>query len=207
MTSSSTVTEQEMRNPSNHPFSHSKFFTFDEDVRIYRMLRGGATVRQVARTLGKPATFIERRLNNAQFKLRIQWVLRRAKREENSEKKHSKDYRARPGPTGSAPVVENFHERLLRRSPYDKTSHDFSAAVEDSPRRRQEWEETPPSWRKPRYFEQLSMAEKFDQVTRSPNDNSSTDPYSPSIPSRPVASKVGQSYANYSRLNTAMQRR
>ncbi|EPY26683.1 hypothetical protein STCU_06132 [Strigomonas culicis] len=77
MQSTEGLTAEELKNPANHPFSHSKFFTFQDDLTIYRMIRGGATVPQVARTLGKTATFIERRLHNAQFKQRVQYVLRR----------------------------------------------------------------------------------------------------------------------------------
>jgi curved DNA-binding protein CbpA len=73
------ISEKDLKNPVNHPFSHSKFYTFEDDSTIYRMLRTGATVAQVARTLGKPATFIERRVNNAQFKQRVQILLHREK--------------------------------------------------------------------------------------------------------------------------------
>lgn len=73
-----------MRNPANHPFTHSKFFTFEDDTTIYRMLRGGATIPQVGRTLSKPATFIEKRIHNAQFKARVQYLLRAEKRQHAS---------------------------------------------------------------------------------------------------------------------------
>ncbi|CUG89391.1 Hypothetical protein, putative [Bodo saltans] len=75
----SDIAEKDLLNPANHPYSISKHFTFDEDATIYRMIRTGASTRDVARTLSKPATFIEKRLNNAQFKQRIQILLRKEK--------------------------------------------------------------------------------------------------------------------------------
>jgi hypothetical protein len=73
------IPEKDFLNPANHPYSVSKHFSFDEDATIYRMIRTGASTRDVARTLSKPATFIEKRLNNAQFKQRIQILLRKEK--------------------------------------------------------------------------------------------------------------------------------
>jgi hypothetical protein len=71
------ISEKDLKNPANHPLSHSKFYSMEDDATIYRMIRTGATVAQVGRTLGKPATFIEKRLNNAQFKQRVQMLLKR----------------------------------------------------------------------------------------------------------------------------------
>lgn len=85
---------EEIENPANHPLSHSKFFSMEEDATIYHMLRGGATIPQTARTLGKPATFIEKRLHNVQFKLRVQYLMRSAKKrfqQEESKKKKKKN--------------------------------------------------------------------------------------------------------------------
>lgn len=73
------IEEKDLKNPANHPFSFSKHYSFEDDATIYRMIRTGAAVSQVARTLGKPATFVEKRLNNAQFKQRIQLLLKREK--------------------------------------------------------------------------------------------------------------------------------
>lgn len=85
---------EELQNPANHPLSHSKFFSMEEDATIYQMLRGGATIVQVARTLCKPATFIEKRLHNVQFKLRVQYLLRAEKKrlqQEEAKKKNKKN--------------------------------------------------------------------------------------------------------------------
>lgn len=83
---------EELQNPANHPLSHSKFFSMEEDATIYQMLRGGATIPQVARTLGKQATFIEKRLHNVQFKLRVQYILRAEKKrlQQEEAKKNKK---------------------------------------------------------------------------------------------------------------------
>ncbi|KAL7695729.1 hypothetical protein N2W54_007521 [Lotmaria passim] len=134
MNSTDSVTEEEMKNPANHPFSHSRFFSFDDDLSIYRMIRGGATVRQVARTLGKPATFVERRLQNAQFKLRVQYILRQEKRKTGSSSSaaaadggaaartahHSPS--SMTAHTTSTPITEATTRRVLRRSPFEDTS-------------------------------------------------------------------------------------
>lgn len=83
-TAMSDIDERDLKNPVNHPYSFSKFYSFEDDATIYRMIRTGATVAQVGRTLGKPATFIEKRMNNAQFKQRIQILL-------NKERKSAAD--------------------------------------------------------------------------------------------------------------------
>uniref|UniRef100_A0A0A9W6E8 Uncharacterized protein n=1 Tax=Lygus hesperus TaxID=30085 RepID=A0A0A9W6E8_LYGHE len=115
-----------MRNPANHPFTHSKFFTFEDDATIYRMLRGGATVPQVARTLSKSATFIEKRLHNAQFKARVQYLLRVEKRENTTNKTS--------GNNSNAAKKQVAANHLLRRSPYeqDKTDFRYSVNVEEA---------------------------------------------------------------------------
>jgi curved DNA-binding protein CbpA len=132
MNSTDSVTEEEMKNPANHPFSHSRFFSFEDDLSIYRMLRGGATVRQVARTLGKPATFVERRLQNAQFKLRVQYVLRQEKKKTTgaaagasvSSPSAKGGSGTAAGHTTSTPITEPTTRRVLRRSPYEDVSRD-----------------------------------------------------------------------------------
>lgn len=123
MNSTEAVTEEEMKNPANHPFSHSRFFSFEDDLSIYRMIRGGATVRQVARTLGKPATFVERRLQNAQFKLRVQYVLRQEKRKTGgTAASTAATAGGEPKHTTSTPITEPATRRVLRRSPYEDAS-------------------------------------------------------------------------------------
>ena len=76
----SDVSPEDAMNPANNPRSYSRFFTMEDDATIYRMLRGGATIPQVARAIAKPATFIGKRVHNAQFKLRIQEVMRLEKK-------------------------------------------------------------------------------------------------------------------------------
>lgn len=113
-----------MRNPANHPFTHSKFFTFEDDTIIYRMLRGGATIPQVGRTLSKPATFIEKRIHNAQFKARVQYLLRAEKRQSTSssmtKNSGTRSSSALHGDviTTATPRGPNHAERLLRTSPF-----------------------------------------------------------------------------------------
>lgn len=177
MNSTEHLTQAELQNPANHPFSHSRFFTFDEDVTVYKMIRGGATVPQVARTLGKPATFIEKRLHNAQFKLRIQYVLRgekRGHRDGNRDQKPSSRHGGdQPqGPTPAAPSAPNAQERLLKRSPYaevDRAAPGPSYSTSASKRlgkrtqssgKRKEWEATLPRWEQPQYFADMSLEEK-----------------------------------------------
>ncbi|EAN84738.1 hypothetical protein C3747_102g112 [Trypanosoma cruzi] len=167
-----SVSDEELRNPANHPFSHSKFFTFEDDTAIYRMLRGGATVRQVARTLGKSPTFVERRLHNAQFKQRIQYVLR--------------------------------HERRLRQQPQQgahsggKTKTTAAAATAGGDgRRKKEWEPTIPNFDSPTFFEEMSLEEKGIHAGLLREEE--RQQHVPLSWTR-VASKVGQSYANYARF-------
>lgn len=71
------VSDADIKNEHYQPFALNKFFSFDDDVTVFRMIRDGATVRQVARALGQRPVAIERRLANSQFKLRIQYVLRK----------------------------------------------------------------------------------------------------------------------------------
>lgn len=80
----SDISEKELQNPANHPQSFSKYYSFDDDVSIYQLIRSGATINQVARTLGRPPSLVARRLNNAQFKQRIRIVLTDATRRENN---------------------------------------------------------------------------------------------------------------------------
>lgn len=187
MNSSESLPKQELQNPANHPFSHSRFFTFDEDLTIYKMIRGGATLPQVARTLGKPTTFIEKRLHNTQFKLRVQYVLRGEKRRHGGNgntsrptKKHGGDQAQ--GPTPAAPSVPCACEPLLKRSPYDEAVVDRVAASPTHTRfpsegrpygtparsgkyaqrgsKKAEWEATMPLWESPRPFADMSLEEK-----------------------------------------------
>lgn len=79
-TAVSDVTPEEAMNPANNPQSYSRFFTKEDDATIYRMLRSGATIPQVSRAIAKPATFIGKRVHNAQFKLRVQELLRLEKK-------------------------------------------------------------------------------------------------------------------------------
>lgn len=78
-TAMNDVSPQELRDPSNHPFSPSKYFSFEDDKAIYRMMRSGASVRQVAKSLGMEAGMVDRRLSNAQFKQRIAHLLKAQK--------------------------------------------------------------------------------------------------------------------------------
>lgn len=70
------VNEQETMNPRNHPNSFNRHFSFTDDSNIFRMVRSGATMEEVARSMGRTALAIEARMNSAQFKLRIQKMLK-----------------------------------------------------------------------------------------------------------------------------------
>ncbi|KPI85607.1 hypothetical protein ABL78_5345 [Leptomonas seymouri] len=225
--SADCITEEEMKNPANHPFSHSRFFSFEEDLSIYRMIRGGATVRQVARTLGKPATFVERRLQNAQFKLRVQYVLRQQKRAARSPAPAGKpaastaasDCFQTAGHSISTPITEPTTRRVLRRSPYEDTSanHHRSPAftcggapsasstaswfASGSPRKR-EWEASYPEWRAPRYRHQMTLEEqgRLDGLLRdSPRASSQRGGAAEKL-RHGSASKMGRSYENFQRM-------
>ncbi|KEG09200.1 hypothetical protein DQ04_05621000 [Trypanosoma grayi] len=181
------VSEEELKNPANHPFSHSKFFSFEEDTTIYRMIRGGATVRQVARTLGKPPTFVERRLHNAQFKQRIQYVLRHEKRQKQQRKGAT---------TGGANTTERifgagdeFHTALRQQQQQQQRP-----GTED--RRKKEWEPTVPDWEVPAYFAEMSLEEKGRHARLLREEQQQQQ-----VPSwTRAASKVGRSYSNYARF-------
>ncbi|AYU83876.1 DnaJ domain-containing protein / J69 / JDP69 [Leishmania donovani] len=199
MNSTETLSEEEMKNPANHPFSHSKFFTFEDDLTIYRMIRGGATVRQVSRSLGKPATFIERRLQNAQFKLRVQYVLRQDKRKSAAASSGSMRQ------TTSTPITEPATRRALRRSPYEDAHVGSTAAAFSSPVRKREWEPSYPEWRAPRYRDQMTLEEqgRLDGLLRETPRAAHAAGKSASSPHCAVhcaASKMGRSYENYKRL-------
>lgn len=237
MNSTETLTKEEMNNPANHPFSHSRFFTFDEDVTVYKMIRGGATVPQVARTMGKPATFIEKRLHNAQFKLRVQYVLRGEKRSGgkaataggggsggpgSGKPRHGCDQEA--GPTPAAPVGPNTHEKLIRRyaheqdpSPAFTKNHGPRFGHKMQSNKRKEWEATMPEWQEPRYSADMSLEERGRKagLLRDHDRPADRDPlwgrdaaHLAAAASRScgggkprgAASKMGRSYANYSRL-------
>jgi hypothetical protein len=105
------VSPDEASLPSNNPLSQSRFYTNDEDVELFRLLRSGATIPQAARALNKPATFVSKRVHNAQFKLRAQHILRQEKRGE----------RASPHPlaNGGAGVTVRTPKRKVV-SPTDK---------------------------------------------------------------------------------------
>ncbi|CAJ1012996.1 hypothetical protein Q4I28_008309 [Leishmania naiffi] len=208
MNSTETITVEELKNPANHPFSHSRFFTFDDDLTIYRMIRGGATVRQVARTLGKPATFVERRLQNAQFKLRVQYVLRQDKRKAAAASSNDAVSSHSMRQTTSTPITEPATRRALRHSPYDEThggnaAHIFSTAS----MRKREWEPSYPEWRAPRYRVQMTLEEqgRLDGLLReTPRTANVTGKAvaSPDSARRSAASKMGRSYENYKRLRS-----
>lgn len=222
MSSTDAVSDEEMKNPANHPFSHSKFFTFEDDLSIYRMIRGGATVPQVARTLGKPATFIERRLQNAQFKLRVQYVLRQDKRS-TSAAASSSSAGGKPaaGPssttryTTSTPIAEQTTRRALRRSPYEADA-DYAAPPSASatgtgvtpPQRKREWEATYPEWRAPRYRDQMTLEEqgRLDGLLRETTGRPTTERVAAGPVRHTAASKMGRSYENYQRMRTDRSR-
>ena len=78
-TAMNDISPQDLKNPANHPLSPSKHFSFEDDQAIFKMMRSGASVRQVAKTLGLEVGMIERRLSNAQFKQRISQSLKKIK--------------------------------------------------------------------------------------------------------------------------------
>ncbi|CBZ26356.1 conserved hypothetical protein [Leishmania mexicana MHOM/GT/2001/U1103] len=205
MNSTETLSEEEMKNPANHPFSHSKFFTFEDDLTIYRMIRGGATVRQVARSLGKPATFVERRLQNAQFKLRVQYVLRQDKRKSTAASLNGAASSGSMQHTTSTPITEPATRRALRRSPYEDAHVGSTAAAFSTPARKREWEPSYPEWRAPRYRDQMTLEEqgRLDGLLREtpraahPTGKAVSSPHS-------AASKMGRSYENYKRLRSKL---
>ncbi|EKF29011.1 hypothetical protein MOQ_007219 [Trypanosoma cruzi marinkellei] len=170
-----SVSDEELRNPANHPFSHSRFFTFEDDTAIYRMLRGGATVRQVARTLGKSPTFVERRLHNAQFKQRIQYVLRHERRLRQQQPQQGANSGGKKKKT--------------------TTTTTTTAGVDG--RRKKEWEPTFPDVESPVFFEEMSLEEKGIHAGLLREEE--RQQHVPLSWTR-AASKVGQSYANYARF-------
>ncbi|KPA81572.1 putative mitochondrial hypothetical protein [Leptomonas pyrrhocoris] len=216
MNSTDSVTEPEMKNPANHPFSHSRFFSFEDDLGIYRMIRGGATVRQVARTLGKPATFVERRLQNAQFKLRVQYVLRQEKRKSAAPNSASHNVTGAmassssspSGHTTSTPITEPTTRRVLRRSPYEDSAGAFSTpalttySFTAGSQRKKEWEASYPEWRAPRYRDQMTLEEqgRLDGLLRDSPGNGHKRVGAAEKLRHGSASKVGRSYENYQRM-------
>ncbi|SCU68821.1 DnaJ domain containing protein, putative [Trypanosoma equiperdum] len=180
MMGAGSVSEEELRNPANHPFSHSKFFSFEEDVTIYRMIRGGATIRQVARTLGKAPTFVERRLQNAQFKQRVQYVMRHEKRQGLKE---------RASGTGANSGGFNMTERL-----FGTTTGGNSRGR--GGHRKKEWEPTALDGEVPAYFADMSLEEKGLHARLMQEERRQQQLPSWGV----VASKVGRSYSNYARF-------
>nr|CCC95674.1 unnamed protein product [Trypanosoma congolense IL3000] len=175
MMGTGAVSEEELRNPANHPFSHSRFFSFEEDITIYRMIRGGATVRQVARTLGKAPTFVERRLQNAQFKQRVMYAMRHEKRHQHKE--------------GAGGV--NMTERLFRPTAgAGRPGQGFH--------RVKEWEPTTPECPAPTYFSDMTLEEKGHHAGLLHERVS----HEKIPPWRTASSKVGRSYANYARFTS-----
>ncbi|KAK7200582.1 DnaJ domain containing protein [Novymonas esmeraldas] len=228
MNSAESVSEAEMKNPANHPFSHSKFFSFEDDLSIYRMIRGGATVRQVARTLGKPATFVERRLQNAQFKLRVQYVLRQDKRQSATSASGATASTTTTSTsssirqTTSTPITEAATRRIIRRSPYEDShvggtdaaphTHAGRAAgvgmpPSSPPLRKREWEPTYPEWRAPRYRDHMTLEEqgRLDGLLSDTAAlNAGRRGEAPRGNARHSAvSKMGRSYENYQRMRPA----
>ncbi|RNF03050.1 hypothetical protein TraAM80_06056 [Trypanosoma rangeli] len=200
------LSEEELKNPVNHPFSHSKFFTFEDDTTIYRMIRGGATVRQVARTLGKSPTFVERRLHNAQFKQRIQYVLRHEKRRHQEQRKqrqqqggsHSGKQASNSGGVNATErvfgVSDAFHTAM--REQQHKPRHEQQSSGEES-RRKKEWEPTIPNLESPTFFAEMSLEEKGIHAGLLREEQRQQQV--PLSWTR-AASKVGRSYANYARF-------
>lgn len=197
------IRPEELHNPANHPLSHSKFFSMEEDATIYRMLRGGATVPQVARTLGKQATFIEKRLQNAQFKLRIQYLLRLEQRHEAAERQKqqkSREWKANLRSTKKPGNAPNTTRSALRRSPsasFSSADH-LTFSSRNSVKRKHTWEPTTQSWDEQPYYADLSLEEKMrrdEAQWGSPNPRASPRPNS-----KAESSKLGRSYANYSRM-------
>jgi curved DNA-binding protein CbpA len=71
-----SVSEAEAADAKNHPDSHNKHFSWEDDLTIFKEIRSGASVAQVGRMLGKSPLAIERRISNAQFKQRAQRILK-----------------------------------------------------------------------------------------------------------------------------------
>lgn len=70
------VNEAEAAHPRNHARAYNRFFSFDDDASIFRAVRSGATVAEVARSMGRTPVAIEARMNSTQFKLRVQKLLK-----------------------------------------------------------------------------------------------------------------------------------
>ncbi|RNF07607.1 uncharacterized protein Tco025E_07323 [Trypanosoma conorhini] len=202
------VSEEELKNPANHPFSHSKFFTFEDDTAIYRMIRGGATVRQVARTLGKSPTFVERRLHNAQFKQRIQYVLRHERRRRQGQGEQQQQQGGSHGGkqasnSGGVKKTERafgasdaFHTLTRERQQQQRLGHKQRPFAEEN-RRKKEWEPTIPNFESPAFFAEMSLEEKGAHAGLLREEQRQQQV--PLSWTR-AASKVGQSYANYTRF-------
>lgn len=82
-----SVSEADAANRANHPNSFNRHFSFNDDANIFKSVRSGATVEEVARSMGRSAFAIEARMNSTQFKLRIQKMLRA----DRFERKHNLD--------------------------------------------------------------------------------------------------------------------
>eukprot|EP00796_Vickermania_ingenoplastis_P011045 gene11045-7678_t len=188
----------ELRQPANHPLSHSKFFSLEEDATIYRMLRSGATVPQVGRTLGKPATFIEKRLHNTQFKLRVQYLLKSERRAAAEQAKKAGSERLHPFSHSTPGRGPNMVARALRRSP---------SAPATTPHRRAAWEPTIPSWSDQTHYADMSLHDKAQfQGFVPPDEGSGTGAGGGAEYSGGGASKMGRSYANYQRVYQGKRR-
>lgn len=209
VSSANHIREEELSNPSNHPLSVSRFFTLEDDACIYRMIRSGATVPQVARTLGKAATFIEKRLQNAQFKLRVQYLLRQEKQEEGRaqrlQAKKTAEWRARSSSHASTAwghsAAGNASQRVLRRSPLDGSpvASSSSSRGEGRMKTKLEWEPTVPRWKDQAYFVDLSLEEKARYQGVMPEEPEE----GAALHSQPPVGgegKLGRSYANYQRI-------
>ena len=81
------VNDAEASNPRNHPNTFNRHFSFNDDSNIFRATRSGATVEEIARSMGRSAFAIEARMNSTQFKLRIQKMLKSS----NYQRKHGID--------------------------------------------------------------------------------------------------------------------
>jgi hypothetical protein len=82
-----SVSDNERRNPAIHPRTHNKYFSFADDTALYEAVRGGASVSQAARTMGKTPLAIENRLNSGQFKMRIQSMLTKQRQAKGAYRK------------------------------------------------------------------------------------------------------------------------
>ena len=70
------VDPAEGAHPNNQASAYNRHFSFADDAAIFRSVRSGANVAEVARTMGRTPFAIEHRMNSTQFKLRVQKLLK-----------------------------------------------------------------------------------------------------------------------------------